>query len=160
MGGWEFAVEEEDENEVEDLVLGPQTVYYSVQDVEELKQEWQAVHCQELLNVQEWMQVQLDGVLARSRRQENLGSTQPRLSATAPPFVPQPQLATNVQDPYFQGTTGNRNVTQPMGSDIRSTTRMAPVDVYAAFQKEGTRPPQSYGDHRIADPMARTGPEE
>ncbi len=37
---------------------------------------------------------------------------------------------------------------------------MAPVDVYAALQNEGTRLPQSYGDHRIADPMAWIRPEE
>ncbi len=42
------------ENEaVDPFVLGPETVYYSAHDVQELQQEWQEVHQQELFDVQQ-----------------------------------------------------------------------------------------------------------
>ncbi len=44
----EFMVDEEDDerdgSERDDLILGPETVIYSAQDVEELHQEWQDMH--------------------------------------------------------------------------------------------------------------------
>ncbi len=55
--GPEFATGEEEEegeeeNGADDLVLGPRTVYYSTQDVEELHQEWQDTHQQEMIDLQ------------------------------------------------------------------------------------------------------------
>ncbi len=52
---------EENENEanglrgqrIDPLVLGPETVTYSAQDMREREQEWQEVHQQELLDVQQ-----------------------------------------------------------------------------------------------------------
>ncbi len=97
----EFMVDEErDENKEDDLVLGPQTVFYSAQDVDDLRQEWLDMHRQEMIDLQWNMQMQLDAQAARSRAQINLGSTvqypttgatlmgQPGLSANAPAFLP------------------------------------------------------------------------
>ncbi len=50
--------------------------------------------------------------------------------------------------------------TQQMGLDSRSTDRIEPVNVYGSFQQEKLAQCSGYRDHRIADPMARTGPEE
>ncbi len=68
--GREFMVKEEEENEAGNpLVLGCGTVYYSAQDVDEFQQEWQEMHQQELLDVQQCMQAQMNAQLARSRGQ-------------------------------------------------------------------------------------------
>ncbi len=56
----EFEVKEEDENGanglwgpgIDPLVLGPDTVTYSAQDMHEHEQEWQEMHQQELIDVQ------------------------------------------------------------------------------------------------------------
>ncbi len=56
------------------LVLGPETVTYSAQDVCECEQEWQEVHQKDLLDVQQWMQMQLDAQAVWYQRQENQGS--------------------------------------------------------------------------------------
>ncbi len=47
-----------------------------------------------------------------------------------------------------------------MGSVSRGTDRTDPVNVYTPFQKPKSVFRAGYGDHRIADPMIRTGPEE
>ncbi len=52
------------------------------------------------------------------------------------------------------------NQMQQMGLDSRSMDRTEPVNVYGSFQQEKPLQCSGYGDHRIADPMARTGPEE
>ncbi len=54
-------IKEEDENEadgsqrqrIDPLVLGPETVTYSAQDMHEREQEWQEVHQRELVDVQQ-----------------------------------------------------------------------------------------------------------
>ncbi len=119
---------------------------------------------QELLDVQQRMQTQLNAQLAQSRRQGNLGSAvyppagamptgQPGLSAAAPTFVPG-------QGPVGMGTTFYNLMPhvgdhmQQMGLDSRSTDRTEPVNVYGSFQQEKSAQHSSYGDHRIADPMA------
>ncbi len=57
----EVEAEGEEENEAGDpFVLGCDTVYYSAQDMQELQQEWQDMHQQELLDVQQCMQMQLN----------------------------------------------------------------------------------------------------
>ncbi len=56
------------------LILGPETVTYSTQDVCEREQEWQEVHQKGLLDVQQWMQVQMDVKTAWYQRREHQGS--------------------------------------------------------------------------------------
>ncbi len=64
-------VEEEEEIKAEDqLILGRDVVYYSTWDVEEFQQEWQEMHQQELLDVQQCMQAQMNMQLTRFREQE------------------------------------------------------------------------------------------
>ncbi len=90
----------EDENRDENLGPVPPDVFYSTQDMQELHQEWQETHRQEMVELQRNMQSQLDAQAARARAQQNLGTTaqnsaegevpigQPRLSMSAPVFVP------------------------------------------------------------------------
>ncbi len=96
--------EEEDENDGEDerdnLVMGPETIYYSKDDIDDLHKEWQATHQQEMIDLQSRMQAQLNVQASKSKAQENLGSMvqypvagmtpmgQLGLSMNAPAFVP------------------------------------------------------------------------
>ncbi len=81
---------------------------------------------------------------------------QPGLSATAPTFVPGGQGAVDMCAALYDSTPHASEQMQPMGSDFR----MEPVNVYTSFQQEKPQQCSSYGDHRIADPMAWIGPEE
>ncbi len=54
LHGQEFTDGEEEENEADNLVLGPREVYYSAQDVDVLHQDWQEMHQQELIDLQRW----------------------------------------------------------------------------------------------------------
>ncbi len=49
---------------------------------------------------------------------------------------------------------------QQLGSVSRMTERVDPVNMYTTFEKPKSVFGAGYGDHRIADPMVRTGPEE
>ncbi len=96
--------EEDDENDGEDErdkhILGPRAVFCSADDVDDLHKEWQATHQQEMIELQRNMHAQLNAQAAKSRAQQNLGSTaqypatettltgQPGLSTNAPVFVP------------------------------------------------------------------------
>ncbi len=53
---------------IDPLMLGPEMVTYSAQDVHEHEQEWQEVHQQDLLDVQQRMQVQMDAQTAQYQR--------------------------------------------------------------------------------------------
>ncbi len=152
------------------FVLGPETVVYSAQDMHELQQEWQEMHQLELLDVQRWMQVQLDAQMARYWRQGNQSSAvyppagampmgQPGLSVATPTFVPG-QGPVDMHVALYNSTPRVSDQMQPMGLDSRSADRTESVNVYASFQQEKPSQHSSYGDHQIADPMARIGPEE
>ncbi len=157
-------VREEEENEAENLVLGLCAVYYSAQDVDELHQEWQETHQQELIDLQQCMQAQLNAQLAKSREQGNLGSTvqyppagvmpmgQLGLSMTSPVFVPR-QGPTGIGATFYNLTPCTGDHTQQIGSVSRSMDRTEPVNVYGSFQKAKLVQRPGYGDHRIADPV-------
>ncbi len=124
----------------------------------EREQYWQEVHQKDLLDIQQWMQMQLDAQAAWYQRRENQGSVmcsptgimlmgQAGLSATAPPFVPGGPGAVDLHATLFNSTPRASDQMQPMGSDFRSMARAAPVNVVTSFQQEKFQPQQSYGDH-------------
>ncbi len=171
----ETEVKEDDENEVNGpqgpridlLVLGPEVITYSAQDMHEREQEWQEVHQQELIDVQRWMQVQLDAQAARYQRQGSQGNVvyphtgvtlmgQLGLSATALTLVLGGQGDVDMRAALYNSTPCASEQMQPMGSDFR----IEPENVYTSFQQEKLQQCSSYGDHQIADPMAWIGPEE
>ncbi len=168
----EFVAEEEENgNEEVNLVLRLETVYYLMQDVEELQKEWQETHQQEIFELRQCMQAQLTAQSAKSKGQGNLGGTvwypaagmmltrQPGLLTSAPVFVPG-QGPTGIGATFYNSTPRIGDHTQAMGSVSRSTDQADPVNVYSSFQKPEPMVRVSYGDHRIADPMTRSGPEQ
>ncbi len=84
---------------------------------------------------------------------------QPGLSTNAPVFVPG-QGPMGISTMFYNSTPCVSDHMHQMGSVSRSTDRADPVNVYTPFQKQKPTLRASYGDHRIADPMIRTGPEE
>ncbi len=127
-----FAEELEEENEVEHLGTAPPTVYYSMQDVEELHKEWQETHQQEIVRLQREMQSQLHAQSTRARVQQNLGTgtqnpigeavpmRQARLSTNAPVFIPGQGLGTGMMM-FYNSTPRPDEHTQQLGSVSRTT---------------------------------------
>ncbi len=155
-------VEEDKEIETDPLVLGCESVYYSTQDVDELHQEWQEMHQQELIDIQQCMQVQMNVQLARSGGQGSLGGAeypaagvvlmgQSGLSMATPVFVPG-QGPVGMGTTFYNSTPHASNQTQQMGSVSRSMDRTDLVNVYGSFQKQRQTLHAMYRDHRIADP--------
>ncbi len=154
----------------EDEDTAPPEVYYSSQDVEELQKEWQETYQQEIIELQCTMQSQLNAQAAKARAQPSLGTTvqhpigmaEPtgpsRLSTNAPAFVPGQTLGMGMT--FYNSTPRPDDHTQPAGLVSRMTERADPVNVYTTFEKPKSVFRAGYGDHRIANPVVRTGPEE
>ncbi len=51
--GGKNGAEELHELRVDPLVLGPDDIYYTAQDMHDCEQEWQEVHKKDLLNIQQ-----------------------------------------------------------------------------------------------------------
>ncbi len=107
----------------------------------------------------------MDAQTARYQRQENqesvvylptgvMSTGQLGLSAVAPTFMPGGQGAVDMHAALYNSTPRASEQTQPMGSDFRSADRTEPINVYTFFQQEKLQQCSSYGNHRIADPMA------